>query len=367
MARARSGLRTILVAALSLSVARGSLAQHSKSPTPMVTFRGDAAHTGVYAAPTPAAYAGLAWRVQTGGTVVSSPAVAGSTVYIGSNDRHLYALDRLSGRIRWSFDANSPVGSSPTVAGGLVAFTTADGHLYALDAGTGRVRWKLATGPTIPFPWGYESGDFWTSSPVFSDGLLMVGAGDGYLYAVDAGSGKVRWRLETAGRIRSSPAIAHGAVFVGSADGRFHAADLATGRERWHFDTEGHALESAKFGFDRRTIQSSPVIAGDLVLFGARDGFLYALDRETGRQRWRYDYKVSWINGSPAVSDGVVYVGTSDAHFIQALDLATGTERWRFEAKGIVWSSAAVAGDAVVVGEGGGLLHVLDRATGRER
>jgi glucose dehydrogenase len=195
MARARSGLWMIAVVGVSLVAARCAVAQRASGQAPVATFRGDAAHAGVYAAPTPAAYAGLAWRVQTGGTIVSSPAVTGSAVYIGSNDRHLYALDRVSGRIRWSFDANSAVGSSPTVAGGLVAFTTADGHLFAVDANAGRVRWKLATGPVVAFPWGYESGDFWTSSPAYSDGLVLAGAGDGYLYAVDAASGKVRWRL----------------------------------------------------------------------------------------------------------------------------------------------------------------------------
>ncbi len=173
--------------------------------------------------------------------------------------------------------------------------------------------------------------------------------------------------MQTGGRVRSTPAVADGLVYVGSADGTFYAADLRTGRERWRFDTEGHQLESAKFGYDRRTIQSSPVIAGDLVVFGARDGFLYALDRRTGRERWRYDYKISWVNSSPAVADGIVYVGTSDAHFVNALDAATGAEKWRFATKGIVWSSPAVAGDVIVIGEGGGLVHVLDRATGAER
>jgi outer membrane protein assembly factor BamB len=363
----RRGLGSMMVAGLSLTVTGGAAAQHSSARAPVVTFRGDAAHAGVYAAPTPEAYAGLAWRTPTGGTVVSSPAVTGSTVYVGSNDRHLYALDRTSGQVRWSFDAKSAVASSPAVVGDLVAFTSADGHLFALDAASGRLRWRLATGPTIPFPWGYESGDLWTSSPTFADGLLLVGAGDGVLYAVDARTGRVRWRMQTEGRIRSSPAVADGVVYVGSADGRFYAADLRTGRERWHFDTQGRTLDSAKFGFDRRTIQSSPTIAGDVVVFGARDGFLYALDRETGRPRWRYDYKVSWVNGTPAVADGMVYVGTSDTRFVNALDLASGTERWRFPTRGIVWSSAAVAGDALVVGEGGGLLHVIDRATGKER
>jgi outer membrane protein assembly factor BamB len=363
----RCAISAMFSPALSLTLLVPAAAHQTRPPASVVGFRGDAAHTGVYSAPTPEAYAGLAWRFQTGGTIVSSPAVAGLAVYVGSNDGHLYALDRASGRMLWAFDAKSGVSSSPLVSGDLVAFTSADGHFFALDATSGRLRWRLPTGPEIPFPWGHESGDIWTSSPAYADGLLLVGAGDGRLYAVDARSGKVRWRLQTAGRIRSSPAVAGGVVYVGSADGTFYAADLQSGRERWRFDTEGHALESGKFGFDRRTIQSSPAVAGDLVVFGARDGFLYALDRTTGRERWRYDHKVSWVNGSPAIADGVVYVGTSDTRFVHALDLAHGTERWRFSAKGLVWSSVAVAGDAVVVSEGGGLVHVLDRATGKER
>jgi len=357
----------MLVAILSLALLQAPAPVRPGPAGPEAMFRGGATHTGTYAAPTPEAYAGLVWRARTQGTVVSSPAVTASAVFIGSNDHHLYCLRRDSGRVLWAFDAKSAVASSPTVFAGMVAFTTADGHLMALDGATGRLRWRLATGPTVPFPWGYESGDIWTSSPTYADGLLLAGAGDGGLYAVDARSGKLRWRMQTAGRVRSTPAVSEGLVYVGSADGTFYAADLRTGRERWRFDTEGHQLQSAKFGFDRRTIQSSPVVAGDLVVFGARDGFLYALDRATGRERWRYDYKISWVNSSPAVADGVVYVGTSDAHFVNALDLATGTEKWRFTAQGIVWSSPAIAGDVVVIGEGGGLLHVLDRATGAER
>jgi len=72
MARARSGLWMIAVVGVSLVAAECAVAQRASGQAPVATFRGDAAHAGVYAAPTPAAYAGLAWRVQTGGTVVSS-------------------------------------------------------------------------------------------------------------------------------------------------------------------------------------------------------------------------------------------------------------------------------------------------------
>jgi len=164
---------------LSLTLVVPAWACQSKPPASVVGFRGDAAHTGVYSAPTPEAYAGLAWRFQTGGTIVSSPAVTGLAVYVGSNDGHLYAIDRASGRVLWAFDAKSGVSSSPLVRGDLVAFTSADGHVFGLDAASGRLRWRLTTGPEIPFPWGHESGDMWTSSPAYADGLLLVGAGDG--------------------------------------------------------------------------------------------------------------------------------------------------------------------------------------------
>ncbi len=56
---------------------------------------------------------------------------------------------------------------------------------------------------------------------------------------------------------------------------------------------------------------------------GARDGWIYALDAATGSERWRFDHKISWVNTSPAVIDGVVYAGSSDGQFVQALDAAS--------------------------------------------
>src|SRR5262249_43339430 len=157
-----------MVAVLALALLQSPAARQSSVAPPIATFRGDPTHAGRYPAPTPEAYAGVAWRVETGGTVVSSPAVTASAVFLGSNDHHLYALDRTSGRVLWTLDAKGGITSSPTVSGSLVAFTTARGELIAADASNGRIRWRLATGPTLPFPWGNESGDIWTSSPTYA-------------------------------------------------------------------------------------------------------------------------------------------------------------------------------------------------------
>ncbi|MFW6079502.1 MAG: PQQ-binding-like beta-propeller repeat protein, partial [Gemmatimonadota bacterium] len=333
----------------------------------LVMFRGDARHTGVYDAPALEAFGGLQWRVQTSGTVMSTPAVANGVVYIGAGDGVFRALDAWTGEARWTFDAGAPIASSAAVGHDLVFFGTRDNAFYALDAATGEARWTFETGADAPFPWGHESGDVYTSSPVLVDDLVLFGSGDGNVYAVDAASGTERWRFATEGRVRSTPAVADGTVYVGSADGSLYAIDLETGERVWRYDTEGRTLRSGEWGYDRRTVQSSPAVVDDIVLVGARDGFLYAVERATGELRWRFDHEISWVNGSPAVADGVAYVGSSDGRFVQAVEVETGEELWRHETASSAWSSAAVVDGLVYIGDGAGNLYALDRATGEER
>jgi outer membrane protein assembly factor BamB len=361
--------RTLLLTAAAILASAGAVASlaRSTSADTAAVFRGDPAHTGVYRAPEIEHFGGVAWRVQTGGPVQSTPTVANGAVYVGSGDGHLYALDARTGRERWRFAAGRAITASAAVSGGLVFIGSRDGAFFAVDQRSGRQRWRIRTGPDAPLAWGFESGDLYTSSPAVAGDLVILGGGDGEILAANASDGAVRWRFRTQGRVRSSPAVAGGRVFVGSMDGTLYALDLASGRLVWRFDTEGHTLESGKFGFDRRTIQSSPAVAGGRVFVGSRDGHLYAVDAATGRLAWRVDHEMSWLNASPAVSGGLVIAGSSDAHFVQAVDARTGKERWRVTTDRLVWSSAAVAGDIAYVGDAGGTLYALDRSTGAER
>lgn len=354
-----------LTAAVTALVVAAGCARAGQS-TAARSFRGDASHQAVYGGGGGDDIAGLQWRFLTGGDVVSSPTIADSTVFVGSADGRLYALDLLTGRERWHFEAGAAVTSSPAVTRSTVYFGTYDGRFFALDRRTGLPRWRVATGPVKPLAWGHESGDRYTSSPAVSGTDVVFGAGDGQVYAVDAATGHVHWTAATGGRVRSSPAIVDGTVVVGSFDGRLYAFSLATGQLRWKYETLGAGLASADFGFDRRSIQSSPAISHGLAFFGARDGFVYAIALADGKLRWRFDHQVSWINSSPAVADQLVYDGSSDAQFVQALDAETGRELWRTGVGAIVWSSPSVAGDQLVVGDGAGRVHLFDRHGGAE-
>ncbi len=327
-------------------------------------FRGGPDHVGVYPGAPASGHGQVEWAFQTRGPVRGSPLVDGDLVLVGSGDGLFYAIERASGEERWRFEAASAVQSSAAVHGGLVYLVDRSNVLYALDRRTGRERWRVATGPDKPWDWGHEGWDYFTSSPAIAGDLVIVGSGDGNVYGFDAATGTERWRVVTAGRIRSSPATANGVAYVGSADGFLYAIDPETGELRWSFETEGASFSSAEFGFDRKTIQSSPAVAGGRIFFGSRDGKFYAVEASTGELAWRFDHSTPWVVSSPAIYQGAAIVGTSDGLFLHAMNIETGEEIWRFETGDRVFSSPAVSGGVVYVGVHSGRFLALDAATG---
>ncbi|HUF35125.1 MAG TPA: PQQ-binding-like beta-propeller repeat protein, partial [Gemmatimonadales bacterium] len=342
----------------------------AQGPAPM--FRGDPARTGVSPAPLFTGQGGILWRRQLGGAVRSSPTVTASRVFVGAGDS-LHALDRETGRLRWSFAAGGAVTASPAVATGLVVAATLEGRIFAVDERAGRLRWSRRTGPALPLNTSPAGGwDYFASSPLVAGRTVVIGGADGLVYALDLATGAPRWTARTGGRVRATPALADGSVIVGSWDGRVYALDLATGAERWVHRTIGDTLDSDAFGFDRRAVQGTAAVADGRVFVGSRDGGVYALDARTGERHWRVSHHGSWVVGSPAVREGVIYVGSSDGQFIHALDAADGAERWRVETRSNVLSSPLLAGGLLVVGTEAnearwGDLLALDPATGRLR
>ncbi|CAA9218582.1 MAG: hypothetical protein AVDCRST_MAG93-344, partial [uncultured Chloroflexia bacterium] len=201
------------------------LAAQASDDQATTVFRGNPGRTGEQPGPGPAGDPVLKWRAFTRDDVLSSPTVANGSVYIGSNDNHLYAFNTNDGSRRWRFATKNDVASSPAVSNSIVYVGSFDGNLYAIDATDGTERWRFAVGSTI------------FSSPVVESGTVYVGAGDGVLYALDATSGAVRWRVSTGGPLLSSPAVIDGVVFIGSVDGVLYAVNAASGTERWRFDT----------------------------------------------------------------------------------------------------------------------------------
>ena len=363
-------VRCMLLAGLIASQARGQMADPRGDVSLM--FRGTPAHTGV-AGRLFDGQGGVRWRFQTRSAVRSTPAVTATRVFVGSGDSTLYALDRASGKVIWQFAAGGPVHSSPAVARGLVIAATLAGRIFAVSESSGALRWSIQTGATLPknvSPAG--DWDFFVSSPVVVGQTIVIGAGDGNVYALDLTTGKEQWRVKTGGKVRATPSVKDGTVVVGGWDGRVYAIELATSKTRWVHRTVGDTLDLKREGYDRRAIQSTAAIADGNVFFGSRDDGFYAVDFATGERKWRSSHRTSWVVGSPAVRDGKAYVGSSDGHFIHAMEVASGRELWRTAVGSNVLSSPVLTGDLLVVGTGNtgsgrGELLALDAASGTVR
>ena len=352
--------------ALLFALAVGTIV--SAPVTADVMFRADAAHAGVYHSPGTPHLHGVSWVFKTGAAVISTPAVSGDTVYVGSNDHFLYALDKRTGAERWKFATKGRVTSSPAVGEGRVYFISYDSNFYALNATDGALIWKFATGGERRFSARHLHGmepaaeimpdpfDVFLSSPVIADGLVYFGSGDGNVYALDAATGALRWKFHTGNVVHASPAVSNGMLFVGSWDSYFYALDAKTGAQRWRFKTgEDHDINN------QVGIQSSATVVDGTVYFGCRDSHLYALDAASGAKRWAFSTGSSWVVSSPSVRDGTVYFATSDSGLVQALDARTGAmvfsqafAHWPF------FSSPTLAGDLLYIGSNHGRLLAID-------
>jgi outer membrane protein assembly factor BamB len=162
----------------------------------------------------------LKWKYETGGNVKPSPAIASDgTVYVGSNDNYLYALNP-DGTLKWRYETGGNVQPSPAIASdGTVYVGSNDDYLYAFN-------------PDGTLKWQYETmGDVESSTAIGSNGTIYLGTRSAlglhyYLYALNP-DGTLKWEYETEGAVSSSPAIASdGTIYIGEGDngyGYFYA------------------------------------------------------------------------------------------------------------------------------------------------
>ena len=111
----------------------------------------------------------------------------------------------------------------------------------------------------------------------------------------------------------SIPVVAEDGVYVGDRNGVVRAIDKETGRERWRVDVD-------------QVVTGAVGVGGDLVLVGSEQGNVHALDRETGEKRWETNVS-SQILAAPASNGEVVVVQTQDGK-IYGLDGADGERIW---------------------------------------
>ena len=314
--------------------------------------------------------------------------IAGSTILGGNptNRGGVFAVDMLSGKLKWTYrptKVNGSVSTPPAVAGniviapfgaanpgavvgvslatgkevwrgpdpavhaavathaGLAYILSKDGNFYALEATTGREVWKVAF---------TSKRAACASRPIVRDDTIYLTAGtdatagdaskpaSDYLFALDAKTGQERWRYRAnvpdqyAASCLQQPVVSADTIFA-TGDSRIYAVDRATGRDRWPSVEVRRPIEG-----QNRLVEVHGLVDAGSVLVGLTSGFLIAFDKASGQIVWDipgvYNEsspstavagQVLYFQGSPAIKPAADRSGT-----LHALDLDTRRILWSF-------------------------------------
>jgi outer membrane protein assembly factor BamB len=326
-------------------------------------FQGDSSFTRFSTGPAPEA-PDILWKTNITG-IQSYVAAFNGKVFVTTKTA-VFALDRETGSILWNTTVPAP-GPWPAV------YKIDETHLVignsSLDIDTGRILWTSESFSATPRPlfaanvyspeekmfytkvnshvqaWDfsdpsippklawetYVSGSGFVGSGVqYGDGKVFPGSFEPHQMALDAKTGKVLWDTETKSAMLFSGSYYQGRfIRGGSHDNTMYCFNATTGEILWTFNP------NTKDGY---------FCVGSATAYGMvyelnRDGYLYALDVNTGDLVWKYKGPGPLMfPGSPTVADGKIYAttgqtasytGKSSESEFACLDAYTGQVIWK--------------------------------------
>ena len=271
------------------------------------------------------------WTFPTGEPIFGTPALEDKTTLylptegIDSNLGSVIALD-ISGETPsqlWKFTTDDWIDSAPAQGSdGTLYVGSWNGVLYAINQETGAEVWNFDTESIIV-----------ASPAVAEDGTIIFPAYDGFLYALNP-DGTEKWATFIGAEMDSSPSLDEsGGIYVGTYDGTLIALD-SNGNQVWEFTAD------TVDGTDERILASPAITLDGQIIFGSGNGYVYALDQATGTENWKTQFPEE-VDSSPVLDDSDnIYFGTRSG-FLVKLD-SFGTEQWSVELGDIFFSSPVI-------------------------
>lgn len=300
-------------------------------------------------------------------------------LYITSAGNTLYAMDPVTGAVRWKFHDERTLPYEPLVLGEYV-FVTLPQNVLKLDAITGKVVDSIfnpsaasttytilgpSTGrdnyvfvqyvavssagtikhfdqfdhtstqvpkPPVNFTLTMGTTDFIPSTPVFLGNKMLIPYNNKMELVSLAPGAPLAW--SNTGAVPNNP-VTDGQVVYVAAGSLLGAFDLNTGLQLWSYNAGDF-------------ISTAPIVFGRNIIFGCEDNKLYCIDPDAQQPRWIFETNER-IYGSPYAYDQTVYFGGND-HYFYAINILDGTVRWRYRTGALVRSSPIVHKGTVYIG-----------------
>lgn len=242
--------------------------------------------------------------------IVAPPLQVGDTVYVGTADNYVLALDASSGDRLWNFETGHSIWGQPAYREGVLFVTSMDRSIYALDADSGEELWQTSFNGAI------------ASGPVLNDDLIYVSDFDSKLHALDIQTGEEQWSAPANNWVWGAPVYADGAVYYADVEGNVFAVDALTGEALWQGKTPG-------------AVQTSPAVAGEIVYVASEGessevpaGALRAFAVDDGRELWTTIAPSPLFTAPVVVDDAVIVALQSESAMLIAYDRNTGGQLW---------------------------------------
>lgn len=210
---------------------------------------------------------------------LSSPVYEENSIFIGSTDSCLYALNAVSGKVNWKFKTDHIIRATPQVYEKLVYCATWSGRCYAIDRQTGTQVWMVDLHQPV------------LSQPAVKDGKLVIGSRHAWLWCLDTQTGHEIWKYNYWWSwVESSPVIEDEIIYIGSSDlRRILAINLDSGKTLWSFHTAGYPWATASIDHSLLYIGSVGHQEGD------DKGCVYVLNKKNGMLKEKLN-----VDGTPS-------------------------------------------------------------------
>ena len=308
----------------------------------------------------------LQWKRATGGALAGAAEVVGDTVYIGSEDGHVYALQADNGAVRWMFPAamvNHVVAVPPPAAPPTPEEARAAARAM-------RARWRYARRhrgenalevmSALPDPGGaaaapasppppppYVAQSFGAASVVVADGVVYAGNEDHKLYALDASNGTIRWQFTADDAVSTAPLVAHEAIYFGAANGDVYAVDKQTHTLVWKA-----SVASA--------VTSSPRVFNDTLVVATAGRHLVGLEVASGKAKWDFTTP-GVVHHPPVMYQGVLLAsGGLGGGNVFGVRMHDNEVVWQVPVRGDTESTLEVSEKNLYVLTGSGGLSAFD-------
>jgi outer membrane protein assembly factor BamB len=289
------------------------------------------------------------WTHATGGVPGDSVAIGeGNVIYVvftdSAHSSNVHALDSSTGLLLWSYTTPGTQGSgmvsSPVIGADGTVYVASILGAYALDGVSGALKWNSSLisvmGPSTP--------------AIGKDGTIYIGSTDTYqalgVFALDGATGAAVWVNAGVGSISSTPCLGpDGTVFVVADNSTAYALNGATGAVVWTQTLDGDSWASCAIG------------SKGFLYVHTVTGNITALNSNTGAIVWKH-LSSGLIDAAPTIgADGTLYVSSAP---LKALNGLTGAEIWSFTLPYGQGSTPAVAADgSIIIGSTDGSVYAI--------